>query len=68
MSIRARLNLAVALWCLVAVAVVLPLAWLINSRDWGVGLMLLTPLVVYGLMRLGRALEDWARTTAPPKG
>ncbi|WP_027960653.1 hypothetical protein [Halomonas halodenitrificans] len=67
MTSRNRLILAVAAWCLVAVALVLPLVWLINNRDWGVGLMLLAPLVVYGLMRLGRALEGWARASAPPK-
>ncbi|MDI5891188.1 hypothetical protein [Halomonas rhizosphaerae] len=66
MTIRTRLILAVAAWCLVAVALVLPLVWLINNRDWGIGLMLLVPFVVYGLMRLGRVLEGWARATPPP--
>jgi len=66
MSQRLRLICAVALWCLVAVALVLPLVWLINTRDWGIGLMLLAPLVVYGLMRLARALESWARSISPP--
>ncbi|MBB3190369.1 hypothetical protein [Halomonas cerina] len=66
MSPRSRLLLAVAAWCLTAVAVVLPLVWLINNRDWGIGLMLLMPFVVYGLLRLGRALEGWARATPPP--
>ena len=64
---RHRPILAVILWCLVAVAVVLPLVWLINNRDWGIGLMLLAPLVVYGLMRLARGLEAWARGSAPPE-
>ena len=68
MSLRTRLILAVAAWCLVAVAVVLPLAWLINNRDWGVALMLLVPFVVYGLLRLARALEGWARAASPPPG
>jgi len=63
---RTRPILAITLWCLVAVAVVLPLVWLINNRDWGIGLMLLAPLVVYGLMRLGRALEAWARASSTP--
>ncbi|NWN81956.1 MAG: hypothetical protein HLX48_03020 [Halomonas sp.] len=66
MTSRNRLILAVAAWCLVAVALVLPLVWLINNRDWGVGLILLAPVLVYGLMRLGRALEGWARASAPP--
>ncbi|MDR9439037.1 MAG: hypothetical protein RI841_06010 [Halomonas sp.] len=68
MSSRSRLLLALMAWCLAAVAVVLPLVWLINNRDWGVALMLLVPFVVYGLLCLGRALEGWARATAPPSG
>ncbi|APE30727.1 hypothetical protein BOX17_07040 [Halomonas aestuarii] len=66
MSPRSRFELAVASWCMAAVAVVLPLAWLINTRDWGVVLMLVVPFAVYGLLRLGRALEGWARATPPP--
>jgi hypothetical protein len=61
-----RLALAVMAWFLAALAVVLPLVWLINNRDWGVALMLLVPFVVYGLLRLGRALEGWARATGAP--
>jgi EamA domain-containing membrane protein RarD len=68
MSPRSRLLLAVAAWCLAAVAVMLPLVWLINNRDWGVALMLAVPFVVYGLLRLGRVLEGWARATPPPSG
>ncbi|MDR5866841.1 hypothetical protein [Halomonas koreensis] len=60
-----RLALAVAAWFGAATAVVLPLAWLINTRDWGVALMLAVPVAVYGLLRLGRRLEGWVRT-APP--
>ncbi|MBS9403460.1 hypothetical protein KG088_07450 [Halomonas sp. TRM85114] len=66
MSPRSRLLLAVVAWCLAAVALMLPLAWLINNRDWGVALMLLVPFAVYGLLRLGRLLEGWARATSPP--
>ncbi|CAM4181746.1 hypothetical protein VRRI112168_17075 [Vreelandella rituensis] len=65
---RLRLVAAVGLWSLVALGVVVPLVWLINNRDWGVGLMLLVPFVVYGLMRLGRLLEAWANATPPPSG
>ncbi|MDZ7851683.1 MAG: hypothetical protein U5L98_03265 [Halomonas sp.] len=68
MTTPTRLILAVAIWCLAAVAVMLPLVWLINNRDWGIGLMLLVPFVVYGLLRLGRALEGWARGSEPPSG
>ncbi|TDO15254.1 MULTISPECIES: hypothetical protein [Halomonas] len=66
MTTQTRLILAVAAWCLAAVALVLPLVWLINNRDWGVALMLAVPFVVYALMRLGRALESWARASEPP--
>ncbi|MBB3230727.1 hypothetical protein [Halomonas stenophila] len=66
MTTRSRLVLAVAAWSLAATAVVLPLVWLINTRDWGVALMLVVPVAVYGLLRLGRALEDWARSRPPP--
>lgn len=63
---RWRLVVAISLWSLVALGVIVPLVWLINSRDWGVGLMLLVPFIVYGLMRLGRLLEAWANTTSRP--
>jgi EamA domain-containing membrane protein RarD len=66
MSPRSRFLLAVVAWCLAAVAVMLPLVWLINNRDWGVALMLAVPFVVYGLLRLGRVLEGWAQATPPP--
>lgn len=58
---HSRLYLGVAVWLACAVVLVLPLVWLINNRDWGVALMLIMPAVVYGLMRLGRRLEHWAR-------
>jgi len=63
-----RLVIAVVVGLAIGLAVVLPVAWLINNRDWGVGLMLAVPLIVYGLMRLARALEAWARTPPPPPG
>ncbi|RTR04495.1 hypothetical protein [Halomonas nitroreducens] len=66
MAPNARLLLAVAIWLIAATGVVLPLVWLINTRDWGVVLMLVVPFAVYGLLRLGRALEGWARATPPP--
>ncbi|WP_163557747.1 hypothetical protein [Halomonas sp. NO4] len=63
-----RLAIAVVTGLAIGLAVVLPLAWLINNRDWGVGLMLLVPLIVYGLMRLARVLEAWARAKPPSSG
>ncbi|WP_017431242.1 hypothetical protein [Vreelandella jeotgali] len=58
---RVRLCLALVAWLACAVAIVLPLVWLINNRDWGVALMLIMPVVVYALMRLARRLESWAK-------
>lgn len=63
---RQRALLAVATWLLVAVLVLLPVAWLIHHRDWGIALMLLVPFMVYGLLRLGGALEAWARREPRP--
>jgi hypothetical protein len=55
-----RPAIAVVIGLLVALAVIAPLAWLINTRDWGVALMLLVPFIVYGLIRLGQVLARWA--------
>ncbi|MDN6297401.1 MAG: hypothetical protein L0J54_05160 [Halomonas sp.] len=61
---KPRLCAALVCWFGLAVAVMLPLVWLINNRDWGIALMLVMPGVVYGLMRLGRRLQGWARASA----
>ena len=55
-----RPAIAVVLGLAIALVVIVPIVWLINTRDWGVALMLLVPFVVYGLMRLARALARWA--------
>ena len=52
----------------VAFLVITPLVWLINSRDWGVFLMLLAPLVIYALIHAGRRLAEWAGVGLPPSG
>lgn len=65
---RRRALLALAVWLLAAVLALLPVVWLINNRDWGVALMLLVPFIVYGLLRLGRALEAWAHRAPPASG
>lgn len=54
---------------LLAALVVTPFALAINRYDWGVGLLLAAPLIVWVLLRVGRALERWARNeadTLPP--
>lgn len=55
-----RPAIAVVIGLLVSLAVIVPLAWLINTRDWGVVLMLLMPFVIYGLIRIARGLARWA--------
>jgi hypothetical protein len=61
-----RASIAVVIGLLVALAVIAPLAWLINTRDWGVALMLLVPFIVYGLIRLARSLARWANPPEMP--
>ncbi len=41
--------------------VVTPFALAINSFDWGVGLLLVAPFVVWLLLWMGQVLERWAR-------
>ena len=50
---------------IVAFAVLTPLIWLINTRDWGILLMLLAPVVIYGLIHAGRRLAEWAGPPPP---
>jgi len=61
-----RPAIAVAVGLLVALAVITPLAWLINTRDWGILVMFVVPFAVWGMMRLGRRLADWAGVGPPP--
>ncbi|MCE9662037.1 hypothetical protein LY622_01150 [Halomonas sp. M5N1S17] len=51
---------------IVAFAVLTPLIWLINTRDWGIFLMLLAPFVIYGLIHAGRRLAEWVDPLPPP--
>lgn len=63
-----RLAFALSLALVLCAVLVIPFVMAINSYDWGVGLMILAPLLVWGLMRMGKWLEDWARNTrgGPP--
>lgn len=63
---RQRPAIALLLGLTAAVAVLAPLAWLINTHDWGILLMFVAPLAVWGLIRLGRRLADWAGVGPPP--
>ncbi len=62
-KIRALLAMLIAV-----VAVVVPLARFINTRDWGVLLILPAPFFVYVLIRLGRMLERWVRGNSESGG
>ena len=49
--------------------VITPFVLAINSFDWGVGLVLVAPALIWLLLRAGQALERWARNesdTLPP--
>lgn len=61
-----RPAIALCLGLLAAVAVMLPLVWVINTQDWGILLMFVAPVAVYGLIRLGRRLAEWAGAGPPP--
>lgn len=66
---RFRLALALLLGLVMCSALLIPFVLAINSYDWGVGLMLLAPLLVWVMMRMGKGLEAWARNTSgkPPQ-
>jgi hypothetical protein len=56
------LRKAIALIAGIAICILLitPFALAINSFDWGVGLLLVAPLLVWFLLWVGKALERWA--------
>jgi hypothetical protein len=57
-----NLRKAIALIAGIAICILLitPFALAINSFDWGVGLLLVAPLLVWFLLWVGKALERWA--------
>ena len=60
--------MAVAAGIIVGLVTVVPFVLAINRFDWGVGMLLLAPLLVWLLMRAANALERWAsdeRKTPP---
>lgn len=64
----ARQALALVVGIAVCVLVITPFALAINRYDWGVGLLLVAPVLVWLLLRAGRRLERWSRneTDGPP--
>ncbi len=63
-----RQALALVVGIAVCVLVITPFALAINRYDWGVGLLLVAPVLVWLLLRAGRRLERWSRneTDGPP--
>ncbi|WP_048305671.1 hypothetical protein [Halomonas sp. PR-M31] len=61
----ARAVIAILLGAVIFLAVIIPVAWIINTQDWGVAMIFPAPFIVYGLMVLVRRLDDWVR--AAPK-
>ncbi|SHE33789.1 hypothetical protein SAMN02745148_00175 [Modicisalibacter ilicicola DSM 19980] len=57
----ARAVIAILVGGVVFLAVVIPVAWIINTQDWGVAMIFPAPLIVYGLMVVARRLDDWVR-------
>ena len=55
-----RKFLALLLGVVLCILAVTPFALAINRFDWGVSLLLVAPLLVWLLLRAGRALERWA--------
>ncbi|MGC3875213.1 hypothetical protein ACPF7Z_18340 [Halomonas sp. GXIMD04776] len=61
----ARAVIAILLGAVIFLAVVIPVAWIINTKDWGVAMIFPAPFIVYGLMVVARRLDEWVR--ADPK-
>jgi uncharacterized membrane protein YgaE (UPF0421/DUF939 family) len=57
---RGRKIIALVAGVVITIGVATPLGMAIKYNDWGVGLILLAPLVVWALLRMGTALERWA--------
>lgn len=58
---KRRALVAVLIMVVAVLAVVIPVVWFINNRDWGVLLIMPAPFLVYALIRLAQMLERWVR-------
>jgi cytosine/uracil/thiamine/allantoin permease len=65
---NSRKVVALLLGVVLCILAVTPFALVINRFDWGVSLLLVAPLLVWLLLRAGRALERWANAEdrSPP--
>ena len=55
-----RKTIALIAGIAICILLITPFALAINSFDWGVGLILVAPLLVWFLLSVGKALERWA--------
>jgi uncharacterized membrane protein len=58
-----RRQLAFAVAAGVILLIVTLVAWLINTTDWGIALVVVGPFIVYGIIRFARKAEGWANQT-----
>jgi hypothetical protein len=58
---KSRQALALVVGTAVCVLAITPFALAINRFDWGVGLLLVAPVLVWVLLRIGQRLERWSR-------
>lgn len=58
---KLRKTLALIAGIVICTLLITPFALAINRFDWGVGLLLVAPIVVWILLRIAKALEHWAR-------
>ncbi|RLQ23838.1 hypothetical protein DWB85_01415 [Seongchinamella sediminis] len=63
MTTHSRKVVALLLGLLITVLAVSAFALAINRYDWGVTLILLAPLLVWLVLRMGKWLERWANGT-----
>lgn len=65
---KLRKTLALIVGVVLCTLLITPFVLAINRFDWGVSLLLVAPLFVWILLRIGKALERWARNEAdtPP--
>ena len=65
---RQRKAIAISVGIAACIGVITPFALAINRFDWGVSLLLVAPLLVWLLLRAGKALERWAgnKQDGPP--
>ena len=58
---NARPAVALIVGTAICIFAVIPFAWSIKHFEWGVGLLLVAPVFVWVLLRIGRRLERWSR-------